>query len=35
MYQGCKKYIPFVPVSLPNRTWYCLAVPFLPIPGFP
>ena len=21
MYQGCKKYIPFVPVSLPNRTW--------------
>ena len=20
-YQGCKKYIPFVPVSLPNRTW--------------
>ena len=21
MYQGCKKYIPFVPVSLPDRTW--------------
>ena len=21
MYQGCKKYIPFAPVSLPNRTW--------------
>lgn len=21
MYQGCKKYIPFTPVSLPNRTW--------------
>ena len=21
MYQGYKKYIPFVPVSLPNRTW--------------
>ena len=21
MYQGCKKYMPFVPVSLPNRTW--------------
>ena len=21
MYHGCKKYIPFVPVSLPNRTW--------------
>ena len=21
MYQGCKKYIPFVPVSLPNRSW--------------
>ena len=21
MYQGCKKYIPFVPISLPNRTW--------------
>ncbi len=21
MYQGCKKYIPFVPVFLPNRTW--------------
>ena len=21
MYQGCKKYTPFVPVSLPNRTW--------------
>ena len=21
MYQGCKKYIPFTPVSLPDRTW--------------
>ena len=21
MYQGCKKYIPFAPVSLPDRTW--------------
>ena len=21
MYQGCKKYIPFLPVALPNRTW--------------
>ena len=21
MYQGCKKYIPFIPVSLPDRTW--------------
>ena len=21
MYQGCKKYIPFTPVSLPNRIW--------------
>ena len=21
MYQGCKKYIPFVPVSLPDRNW--------------
>ncbi len=21
MYQGCKKYIPFVPVSLPDRQW--------------
>lgn len=21
MYQGCKKYIPFTPISLPDRTW--------------
>ena len=21
MYQGCKKYIPFSPVSLPDRSW--------------
>ena len=21
MYEGCKKYIPFAPVNLPDRTW--------------
>jgi hypothetical protein len=21
MYQGCKKYIPFHPISLPDRQW--------------